>query len=418
MPLNKNIFHIQFTPKWFPTILFGFLILTYNFQHFLNFFLPVSLKWFSILFLCYIYVYLFLVLVYKLNITKFDWLFFVYFIFLLYTTGLLAKGAQISNVVGFLNINLPFLCYFFIRAIKYEKKFEFFFYLNLFFLCIVVFYGIYEYFYAQDILRILCIQFGHGADAEWPYNSYYRSVSFIMNYVHFSYYGLLLYLIFLIRAVNKNTIASYILLLLAFAGLCTSIGLTTILLAGFFSVYYILFSGKISQKLGLFLFIAIVCAGLIYLYYNYKDSIEIFQRIDMMKSENKSGHDFVFISQLLENLLFFGTGSFSMVFEQEYFDAWQRFGVIMGTLYLIVSLGIYFRACRIAIKFKEMQLYSIPIALYCISNVFIGFVHHTIDNTNQYILVFSFIAMLENRYKRNMNHFDIKNGIDGKTIYR
>lgn len=407
MPVIKNIFHIQFTPKWFPVVFFGFLIFTYNFQNFLNFLLPVSLKWLSIAFSCYACITIFIGLFNRIYLNKFDWLFTGYFVFLLYSIILMMKNLQAQTIVGFININLPFISYFFIKIIKYEHKLEFLFKLNVFFLSIVVFYGIYEYFFAQCFLQNICMLTGRkdALDLVLDYNQYYRSVSFIMHYVHFSYYGLLLYFIFFIRTLIKKDIFSYILLFLTFAGLCTSLGLTVIAISVFISFVYVLLIGKISQKLLMLVFMLFIISLIFYLYQNYKTEVGLFQRFDIMKEQNQSGHDFVFIKQLLEKLVFWGTGGFTMIFEQEYFDAWQRFGVIMGTIYLIISLGLYFRACRIAIKFKEMRLYSIPLALYCISNLIIGFFHHTIDNTNQSILIFSFIGMLENRYGKTANQF-------------
>ena len=332
-----------------------------------------------------------------------NWFYFIYMAFFCYTTAMVARKPEVVNIIGCLTINLPFITYVFVKTINYEEKLELLFNLNYFFLCIVVFFGIYEYLFAQDFLRLYCIEVsGRAEELDFPHTFFYRSISFVMNFVHFSYYGLLCYFIAFAKTLQKPNIFKFVFLILSFLGLVSSVGFSAIAIAVSFTVLYMTIFGKWRQKAGIILVIISVFLIMNYLYANFKESFGFFQRIDLLFTQKDSGHRFLFLNDFLRELKFFGTGSFEMSFEQEYFDAWQRFGVPMGTIYLCLTFTIYYRALKMAIRFNEMRIYTIPLLLYCIAYLIIGFVHHTIDNSNQIILVFAFIAMVENRYKVKM----------------
>ena len=390
---------IKLGKRLFPVWLFVITIFAYNFQHFLNFILPVSLKWFSILFLAYALFIIVIPAINKFRYKHFDWLYGMYLAFLAYSTAMLFKNFDSSNIVIYLYINLPFACYFLVKTTNYNKHLELFYRINVFFLSIVVFFGIYEYFFAQNVLYAACVQFGHLQENAWPYTKYYRSNSFTMNFVHFSYYGLLLYYIFFANLIKKQNLWSLLLLIGAFLGMATSLGLTAISIALTFSCLYLLLLREQKGKLWAFCFFLLLACAVGVAWFHFKDQIALFERFDIMSSRNDSGHDFVSIADFFNRLDFFGTGSFMMVFEQEYYDAFERFGFLMGWFYLILSFTLYYRAFKL-LRYNQFRIYSLPLFLYCLSYVFIGFAHHTIDNSNQIILVFAFIGMLENRFQQ------------------
>jgi len=325
-------------------------------------------------------------------------------VFFCYSTVLVIADLSNGNFVNYFSTTLPFVMYLFIKNIYYEEKLESLFNLNYFFLSIVVFYGIYEYFYAQDFLRQFCVQIsGRTEELNFPYNFFYRSVSFVMNYVHFSEYGLLCCFIAFVNFYFKPSLKRLLLFILSILGLISSVGFSAIAILCSFTVTYAIIFGKLRQKIGTVFFLIVLSFLFVYLYNNYKDTIGLFQRINQALVNKETGHTFITLSNYLSNFKFFGNGSFFMEWENEYFDAWQRFGVPMGMLYLCLAFSIYYKILKITVLFKEMRVFSLPLLFYCLALILIGFAHHTIDQVNQNILVFAFIAMIENRYKIQLN---------------
>jgi hypothetical protein len=377
------------------------------FQEFLNFLLPVSLRFYET-FLCFGFFGLSLIQFGRWRKSDYSFIAVLSIVVFLFSCAMLVQDINALNMRWFMYATMPLVGYTCVRGleIRFNERFAMF---TMFLFLVVTAYGIYEYFFAQYQLADIVAARGK-VTTEYMYmgmylqkintaNRFYRSMSFILEFVYFGYFGLASVFLCVAWYMRSHTKTALVSILIAVFGTLTSLSMSTVA-AGFVSlVAYGLLKARPRKKFILLIVLAIgigVYYSLIVMVNNKIDVGFVKRLVMVAEGTDYSTQQHMQLSwEELSKVSFLGK-SWETTYEHEYIDAYMRMGILGATTYFLVYLLIYLRIAKVMLTRSPLAVWAAPAFLLMTSFIFIGFVHHSFCATNLTAFFLILFATVEN----------------------
>jgi hypothetical protein len=380
-----------------------------SFQEFLNYILPIPLRIFEF----FLATILFAKILFKTDHfthLRFNIFTFITICLTIYGSFILLLDFSLSHSKFFLYFILPLLVYSYTieNKIKFDQKYYSTLY---FFLFIIGLFGFYEAIFANYILADIVVNKGavsqdHALKGLYLQKvntavPFYRPVSFIMEFVYYSYFCLaFVYISFLHYSFTKN-ILHFGLFVFSIILLASTLSISAIFSAvvSFFLLFFTksLIAGKI--KIIIISIVVISITLIIVLKIGEVYDIAIFSRLILFLE----GKDIQAESHFRNSIDYFSFSIFGsswsdQAYEHEFLDSIHRIG-FMAIGYFVFYILIFINILKyILLKNKDSMLFY-PIFLMLVSLFIIGFVHHSFSATSLTAIFLFIFATIENKAK-------------------
>jgi hypothetical protein len=376
-------------------------------QEFLNYLLPVSLRMYELFMCMYFGVVTFIGIVRKPS-SDYSPISVLSLVVFAVSILVLVRDVSGENMRWFMYANMPLVGYAGVRYLKIPFSER---WVRFVILCFVftTAYGIYEYFFANYQLADIVVRSGK-VTKEYAYSGmylqkvnlsvpFYRSMSFIMEFVYFGYFGAASVFLCLSWYLYRPGLRPFLLFLISCLGTLTSLSLSVMAsVCGAVALFGLL---KGSTRLRILIVVAFVLAffsyyQLILLLSDYLNLGFGYRMLMFTRGYDASAHTHMVLSwRILADAPLIGK-SWHRIYEHEYIDAFMRMGIIGATAYYLAFLALFYKATRFLLRRGPLAVWATPAFLLLSAFILIGFVHHSFCATNLAALVTILFATAEN----------------------
>jgi hypothetical protein len=225
----------------------------------------------------------------------------------------------------------------------------------------------------------------------------YRSQSFCLEFVVYSYTALYFFYLSLSKNLYRVSILSGLLLTISIAALLVSLGMSAIISGVIIATFLMVINVK---RKATFIFpIAIICMLIVLLpVINsfVQNNEHLFYRFSHINLSEGSGHKFMTLTEFANDFKFFGHFILSAHYEHEYYDAFYRYGMVFGSIYITECIYLLFSSIRLFLYFKKYREALFPVMAMLLSFIPIGSAHHTVSLVISNVIIFSSFGVIQN----------------------